>query len=75
MEPRAVTTIGRLAPPRGRRPKTVDRERRCTHPGCLTRLTRYNRGDSCYAHQSPRRVRVRGVPEEMLPTDDRRRRR
>ncbi len=36
------------------------RERICAHPGCITRLSVYNRSDKCYAHASPRAPRLRG---------------
>lgn len=45
---------------RGRRPKAVDQARVCADSGCRTRLSRYNLGDTCYAHRHVRYPRLRG---------------
>ncbi len=44
---------------RGRRPKAIDTRRTCAESGCVTVLSRYNRGDRCYAHREPRFPRIR----------------
>lgn len=54
------TIKGRVVRRTGRKPKTVEGDRTCAAPGCDTRLTRYNRGDHCYAHTGVRHPRVRG---------------
>ncbi len=47
--------------PTGRRPAAVtDRGRICLQPGCVTRLSMYNRGKACHAHAPTRYPRVRG---------------
>jgi hypothetical protein len=55
------TLVGRLSVPRRRRMKLAAADRVCAHPGCTTRLTRYNRADHCYQHRARRYPRVRGV--------------
>lgn len=32
----------------------------CAHPGCSTKLNRYNRRDHCYTHAPVKYPRVRG---------------
>jgi len=44
---------------RGRRPKTDDSLRVCGAEGCCTALSRYNRGDVCFAHRNTRYPRIR----------------
>jgi len=43
-----------------RAPRTHDGERLCGHPGCPTRLSRYNSREFCYAHAPTRFPRLRG---------------
>lgn len=59
-----TTLIGSKVAGRRRRPKAVEGLRVCSHHGCGTRLSRYNRNGTCYSH-SPivfPRVRGRDVP-------------
>lgn len=46
--------------PTGRRPKTVDGFRVCAMDECDTRLSRYNRRQTCHAHTPVRYPRIRG---------------
>lgn len=34
--------------------------RRCSYPGCITRISVYNRRDTCYIHAGVRFPRLRG---------------
>ncbi len=43
-----------------RAPRTHEGERLCSHPGCPTRLSRYNNREFCYAHAPTRFPRLRG---------------
>ena len=47
-------------PGRRRRPKTVDGLRTCSHRGCDTQLSRYNRNGTCHVHSPIKFPRVRG---------------
>ena len=33
---------------------------RCADPSCMTRLSRYNQSERCYAHTPPKFPRIRG---------------
>lgn len=53
--------------PKGRRvrggvraSRTYEEGRVCAHPGCSTRLSRYNRREHCYPHAPVRYPRLRG---------------
>ncbi len=46
--------------PEGRAPKRFAEGRVCTHPDCGTRLSVYNRRDTCFRHSPIRFPRVRG---------------
>jgi hypothetical protein len=43
-----------------KRSRTYPAERVCSHPGCITRLSVYNRSDRCYTHASSKAPRLRG---------------
>ena len=52
---------------RGSRPQALPRAsqkfpegRSCKHPGCTTKLSVYNRRDSCWAHAEMKVPRLRG---------------
>ncbi|GBD84952.1 hypothetical protein BMS3Abin02_01346 [bacterium BMS3Abin02] len=46
--------------PRGRAPRRFSAERVCVEPDCSTRLSTYNRNDTCFRHSPLRFPRVRG---------------
>lgn len=57
---RAMPVYRGSTPASGRRPKTVDKKRRCASDSCETVLSRYNLGDYCRPHTPIRFPRVRG---------------
>jgi hypothetical protein len=60
--PRSTEThlMAEIPPRSGRRPPATDGHRVCAARGCKTKLTRYNRSNTCYAHQVRRYPRIRG---------------
>jgi len=46
---------------RSRRPKTFNTGRVCAHETCSTRISLYNRSDSCFVHAPKHYPRLRGV--------------
>ncbi len=58
----STTTSGHLVRPSGRNPKTFDKGRVCTDPDCDTKLSTYNRNDTCFRHSPIRYPRTRGRP-------------
>jgi hypothetical protein len=57
----AETTIsGRRVTRHPRAPKTAAGGRTCTQDDCDTKLSRYNRHDTCWAHAPTRYPRSRG---------------
>jgi len=58
-----ATTAGRAR----RRPKTYGEARTCSDRNCETKLSRYNRSESCFQHAPARFPRMRGeFTEEYL---------
>ena len=53
---------GSRARPQGRAPKRFSAARVCAEPDCSTRLTTYNRNDTCFRHSPIRFPRTRTVP-------------
>lgn len=55
--------------PRGlpRPNRTYGRNRVCAHEGCETRLSRYNKGEHCFAHAPLRYPLVRGERKKKRP--------
>jgi hypothetical protein len=51
---------GRRVRPRGRAPRQMAAGRVCVEPGCSTRLSSYNRHDTCFRHSPIRFPRTRG---------------
>ncbi len=51
---------GRRVRIEGRAPARMASGRICAVPGCTTKLSSYNRHDTCYAHSPVRYPRVRG---------------
>lgn len=43
-----------------RRSRRFRADRTCAHPGCLTRLSVYNRRDTCFVHSGVKIPRLRG---------------
>jgi hypothetical protein len=43
-----------------KRNRTYAADRRCSHPGCITKLSAYNRYDACYVHAQIYVPRLRG---------------
>jgi hypothetical protein len=43
-----------------KRSRTYASDRRCSHPGCITKLSAYNRSDACYVHTQFYVPRLRG---------------
>jgi hypothetical protein len=43
-----------------RRSRTYKGGRKCSHPGCTTRLSTYNRRETCFVHTGVRIPRLRG---------------
>jgi hypothetical protein len=43
-----------------KRSKRYSGERQCSHPGCITKLSAYNRSDTCYVHAQFKTPRLRG---------------
>lgn len=62
----------RTLPDLMRKPVQHPAGRVCAREGCVTRLTRYNKGDYCYAHKPYTKPRVRGVPSDHEPKPRRR---
>ena len=54
------TLRGRRVSAATRPPKAVSENRTCVHPGCKTRLSRYNRREHCYSHAPTKFPRLRG---------------
>jgi hypothetical protein len=44
----------------GRAPRTFPAGRICSHPDCETPISKYNRGDRCWAHSGIRIPRLTG---------------
>lgn len=51
---------GHLVRPDGRRPESVATGRVCVKPDCSTKLSMYNRKDTCFRHTPIRFPRTRG---------------
>lgn len=43
-----------------RRSRTYREDRVCAHPGCSTRLSTYNRRETCFVHTGVKIPRLRG---------------
>jgi len=43
-----------------RRNTRFEADRLCSHPGCITKLSIYNRRDTCFAHAGFKIPRLRG---------------
>ncbi|MCI0545613.1 MAG: hypothetical protein L0Z49_14415 [Actinobacteria bacterium] len=54
------TLRGRRVSAATRPPRAVSEKRTCIHPGCGTRLSRYNRREYCYTHAPTKFPRLRG---------------
>lgn len=62
-----ISTVGAFRAGFGKRPKTYGDDRICTHTGCQTVLSQYNKEKDCWKHAPPGRPRVRGkVPAEFM---------
>ncbi len=53
------TLTGHRVRMEGRAPKRMEAGRVCAFPGCDTKLSSYNRRDTCYVHSPIRFPRVR----------------
>jgi hypothetical protein len=51
---------GRAVKGLAKRNRTYEPERRCSHPGCITRLSAYNGLDTCFVHSKFHTPRLRG---------------
>jgi len=54
------TQAGSMVRDSGRAPTRFERGQVCVEPGCSTRLSTYNRRDTCFRHSPIRFPRVRG---------------
>ncbi len=61
-----TTFSGRKVAGKRRRPKTVDGLRMCVESGCETRLSKYNRKDTCHVHSPVHFPRVRGRDQPVV---------
>ena len=52
--------VGHLARPDGRRPTALAVGRKCARPDCFTKLSMYNRYNTCFQHAPIRFPRTRG---------------
>lgn len=43
-----------------KRSRSYEQGRTCAHEGCITRLSMYNRRDTCFTHAQPKIPRLRG---------------
>ena len=43
-----------------RKSRQYDSDRICTHPGCITKISKYNRRETCFAHAGVKIPRLRG---------------
>ena len=55
-----LVTSGSKASPQGRAPRRVNHGKVCAEPNCSTRLSTYNRKDTCFRHNPIRFPRTRG---------------
>ena len=53
-------TAGQIARSTGRAPNRMETGRVCAEDDCLTRLSTYNRLDTCFRHSPTRFPRTRG---------------
>jgi hypothetical protein len=64
---REVRTVGNAGAIKGshvgelpRKSRQYAEDRVCTHPGCITKISRYNRRETCFAHAGVKIPRLRG---------------
>ncbi|HEY8199860.1 MAG TPA: hypothetical protein VII47_00740 [Actinomycetota bacterium] len=43
-----------------RKSRQYDSDRICAHPGCITKISKYNRRETCFAHAGVKIPRLRG---------------
>lgn len=43
-----------------RKSRQYDSDRICSHPGCITKISKYNRRETCFAHAGVKIPRLRG---------------
>ena len=60
---RASTFTATSTPVGERRVRRFATGRTCSHPGCATVLSAYNRASTCYLHTRAKAPRLRGRPQ------------
>jgi hypothetical protein len=43
-----------------RKSRQYESDRICSHPGCITKISKYNRRETCFAHAGVKIPRLRG---------------
>lgn len=61
----AVSFSATRTPAGERRVRRFALGRTCSHPGCATVLSAYNRGTTCYLHTRAKAPRLRGRPSQL----------